>query len=257
MARKTDLVDAANNMRLWDNVTTIETKYTKPATVGGQAITAIAGTAMFMMATKEFGPCGIGWGANILEERFDEGAEMSKGEGDKRIVLGRELNHTVKIKFWFIMDGQRGEIEQYGCTEYLYMTQYGKLKTDGEAPKKSLTDAIKKSLSMLGFAADVYLGMHDNPEFVEAQKAEERVESALDKVAEKEAQHEELLATIKSTIELMQSALSLREAKRIHDSVVRKFAARNETKAILRLKEELDNITAKFGEIDKQERTAK
>lgn len=256
MARK-DLVDSANNMRLWEDVTTIETKYTKPAKVGGQEITAISGTAMFMMATREFGPCGIGWGANIIEERFDEGAEMYKGEGDKRVVLGRELNHTVRIKFWYMLDGKRGEIEQYGCTEYLYLTSFGKLKTDGEAPKKSLTDAIKKSLSMLGFAADVYLGMHDNPEFIEAQMAEERIEAAVDKVAEKEAQAEERLKLIASTIELMNSSGSLREAKKIHDSQVRRFAAKDDTKAVLRLKEELDAITAKFGELDKQGRLAK
>ena len=181
---------------------------------------------------------------------------MVSGEGDNRLVLGRELNHTLKIKFWFVLDGQRGEIEQYGCTRYLYKSKFG-TTTDGEAPKKSLTDAIKKSLSMLGFSADVFLGLFDDTAYVDALKADERVEAAVDKIAEKESQAAERVALIKATLDLMNSALSYREAKKISDSQVRRFAVTNDATAIKRLTDELEKVQAKFGEQDKAERLAK
>ncbi|MCE1084996.1 hypothetical protein LU642_30985, partial [Pseudomonas asiatica] len=114
-----------NNMSIWEKVQTTDTRFTKDAKVGGQQITSLNGTAMIMKATEVFGPAGIGFGWNVVEERFDKGAEMFSGEGDKRVSLGFELNHTIKITFWFMLDGQRGEIEQYGCTQYLYKSKYG------------------------------------------------------------------------------------------------------------------------------------
>lgn len=251
-----DMFKKNPHMRIWDQVEKTDTRYTKKAEVGGQKITSLNGTAMVMKATEIFGPVGIGFGWNVVEERFDEGSEMVSGEGDKRLVLGRELNHTLKIKFWFVLDGQRGEIEQYGCTRYLYKSKFG-TTTDGEAPKKSLTDAIKKSLSMLGFSADVFLGLFDDQNYVDALKAEERIDDAVDKVAEKEAQAEERLELIRSTIELMNSALTFREAKKISDSQVRRLAAKNDAKGVKRLTDELNLIQAKFGEQDKAERLAK
>lgn len=251
-----DMFKPKPNMRIWDQVEKTDTRYTKKAEVGGQKITSLNGTAMVMKATEIFGPVGIGFGWNVVEERFDEGSEMVSGEGDKRLVLGRELNHTIKIKFWFVLDGQRGEIEQYGCTRYLYKSKFG-TTTDGEAPKKSLTDAIKKSLSMLGFSADVFLGLFDDTAYVDALKAGERVEAAVDKIAEKESQAAERVALIKTTLDLMNSALSYREAKKISDSQVRRFAVTNDATAIKRLTDELEKVQAKFGEQDKAERLAK
>lgn len=230
------------NMRIWDQVDKTDTRYTKAADVGGQKITSLNGTAMIMKATEIFGPVGIGFGWSILEERFDKGAEMVSGEGDKRVILGHELNHTLKIRFWFDLDGRRGELEQYGCTRYLYKTKYG-TTTDGEAPKKSLTDAIKKSLSMLGFSADVFLGMFDDPEYVDQLKDEERIEQAEDQEAEKARQQQERLDYIKSVIDTMASAQSPQELKKIHDTAVRKLMRRKDTKGAERISLEWKRIT--------------
>ena len=232
----------STNMHIWEKVSTTDTRYTKAAEVGGQKITSLNGTAMIMKATEMFGPVGIGFGWSIIEERFDEGSEMVSGEGDKRLVLGRELNHTIKIRFWFELDGKRGEIEQYGCTRYLYKSKYG-TTTDGEAPKKSLTDAIKKSLSMLGFSADVFLGMFDDPEYVDQLKDEERIEQAEDQEAEKARQQQERLDYIKSVIDTMASAQSPQELKKIHDIAVRKLMRRKDTKGAERISLEWKRIT--------------
>ena len=232
----------STNMQIWEKVCTTDTRYTKPAEVGGQKITSLNGTAMIMKATEVFGPVGIGFGWSVIEERFDEGAEMASGEGDKRLVLGRELNHTIKIRFWFELDGKRGEIEQYGCTRYLYKSKFG-TTTDGEAPKKSLTDAIKKSLSMLGFSADVFLGMFDDAGYVNQLKDEELIEQAEDQEAEKARQQQERLDYIKSVIDTMAGAQSPQELKKIHDVAVRKLTLRKDTKGAERVSLEWKRIT--------------
>lgn len=240
---------STTNMRIWEKVQTTDTRFTKDAKVGGQQITSLNGTAMIMKATEVFGPAGIGFGWNVVEERFDKGAEMFSGEGDKRVSLGFELNHTIKITFWFVLDGQRGEIEQYGCTQYLYKSKYG-TTTDGEAPKKSLTDAIKKALSMLGFSADVFLGMFDDVNYVQQLQAEQAIEQAEDREAEIEKQKQERLDFLKNTIETMQGAQSLQELKKIHDHAVRRLTARRDDPGVKRIAKELAALTPNFAQGD-------
>jgi len=222
------------NMQIWNRVEKTDTRFTKDAKVGGQQITSLNGTAMIMKATEVFGPVGIGFGWKVTEERFDKGAEMFVGEGDKRASLGFELNHTVKILFWFKIDGERGELEQYGCTPYLYKSKFG-TTTDGEAPKKSLTDAIKKSLSMLGFSADVFLGMFDDRDYVQQRQEEEAIELAVDKDAEIAKQAQDRLDYIKSVIDTMQGAKTPHELKKIHDTAVRQLTLRKDEKGAARI----------------------
>tara|TARA_R110000850_G_scaffold275207_1_gene414127 strand:- start:11115 stop:11834 length:720 start_codon:yes stop_codon:yes gene_type:complete len=232
-------------MKLWEAVCKTDARYTKQAKVGGQQITSLSGTAMIMKATEEFGPVGIGFGWSVTEERFDPGPEIFSGEGDNRFSLGHELNHTVKILFWFMRDGQRGEIEQYGCTPYMYKSKYG-VTTDGEAPKKSLTDAIKKALSMLGFSADVFLGMFDDQDYVAERQSEAALEQAEDKEAEIERQKEERLQWLKDAVETLESAGSEHELKKLHTSYVRTATRRNEDKFIKRLTLAFESRMAEF-----------
>jgi hypothetical protein len=229
-------------MSIWDQVDKTDTRYTKDAKVGGQQITSLNGTAMIMKATEIFGPAGIGFGWKVLEERFDPGVEVFIGEGDKRSSLGVTSNHTVRIAFWFMLDGQRGEIESYGCTNYIYKASYGML-TDGEAPKKSLTDAIKKALSSLGFSADVFLGMFDDKDYVSQLADEQAIEHAEDQEAEKARQQQERLDYIKSVIDTMAGAQSAQELKKIHDVAVRKLTLRKDTKGAERISLEWKRIT--------------
>lgn len=233
------------NMRIWNLVSTTDTKYTKDAKVGGQNITSLNGTAMIMKATEVFGPAGFGFGWTVLEERFDKGAEIFVGEGEKRASLGFELNHTVKIMFWAELDGKRGEFEQYGCTQYLYKSKYG-TTTDGEAPKKSLTDAIKKSLSMLGFSADVFLGLFEDLEYRAVIEDEQRIADADDKLAEEERQKTERLEFIASVIKGLADAQSPNEMKKVHDVAVRKLGARNDAKAVTRITREYEEQKTRF-----------
>ncbi|UQI33053.1 hypothetical protein M3M50_10630 [Pseudomonas bijieensis] len=222
------------NMQIWEKVEKTETRFTKKAKVNGQDITSLSGTAMVMKATELFGPVGIGWGWKIIDERFDEGHEIYIGEGDKRACIGREIGHTLKIALWFIQDGQRGEIEQYGCTRYQYKTSYG-MTTDGEAPKKSLTDAIKKALSMLGFSADVFLGLFDDQTYVDQLKEEEALAMAEDKDAEMLRQKQERVDWLASAVETIGKAVTLHELKLLNVKYVREATRRNEPAFIARI----------------------
>ena len=236
---------STNNLHIWNQVEKTDTRYTKDAKVAGQNITSLNGTAMVMKATELFGPVGIGWGWKVLEERFDDGHEIYSGEGDKRVCIGREIGHTIKICLWFMQDGQRGEIEQYGCTRYQYKTSYG-MTTDGEAPKKSLTDAIKKALSMLGFSADVFLGLFDDDDYVKQRREETAIEVAEDKVAAAEQHKRDRLEWLKDALETMAGAVTLHELKLLNTKYVRSATARNETAYLRRLAEAYETRQAEL-----------
>lgn len=168
------------NLHLWELVDETDPSYTKSAEFDGRKSTTITGTYFVKRATELFGPIGQGWGYEIREDRYDSGAPVVfNGQ-----PAGNEIMHTIKLDLWYKGDG--GEIHtvsHYGHTPYVRMTTYG-LKTDFDAPKKSLTDAIKKCLSMLGFSADVFLGEFDNPEYVEARRTEEEIRKADDQDVE-------------------------------------------------------------------------
>lgn len=152
----------SDNMRIWGAVQTTDPKFTKKFTrSGGFSGTATNATWLAKRATETFGPMGIGWGITILNESIFDGAPMESG--------GCEKVHRVHIKLWYMLDGQRGEIEHFGQTMLVGKNKYGAF-TDEEAPKKSLTDAMSKALSLLGFAADVHLGLYDDVKYVHSLK---------------------------------------------------------------------------------------
>ncbi|CCI77588.1 unnamed protein product [Klebsiella pneumoniae subsp. rhinoscleromatis SB3432] len=171
-----------DNLDLWKRVFKTDERFTKAFTQNGGG-TSINGTYMTMLATREFGPKGIGWGVDIVEERFDIGAPITrqvKGKDNNaswELVLDgngntvNEQHHVVTVRLWYILNGVRGEETAYGCTPYIYGSKYV-ITCDGEAAKKSLTDATKKALSGLGFSGDIFMGLYDNLEYRQKNKAE-------------------------------------------------------------------------------------
>ncbi|EOG4240678.1 hypothetical protein ACLCBZ_004814, partial [Salmonella enterica subsp. enterica serovar Newport] len=149
-----------DNLELWKNVFKTDERFTTAFSVNGGG-TSINGTYMTMIATREFGPKGIGWGVDILEERFDNGAPITRtvkgtdGNNTWELIpdgvggVLTEKHHVIKIRLWYIRNSVRGEEISFGCTPYIYGSKYGPI-CDGEATKKSLTDATKKALSALG-----------------------------------------------------------------------------------------------------------
>jgi hypothetical protein len=149
---------SANKSALWSEVQETDPRYTKTFNrAGGFKGTSTNATWLAKRATEVFGPCGIGWGVKVLDEQIIEGHPITDTCNTKV--------HKVRVQFWYVLDGVRGEIEQFGQTEMVGKNSKG-LYTDEEAPKKSITDAMTKCMSLLGFAADIHLGLYDDNKYV-------------------------------------------------------------------------------------------
>lgn len=235
----------SNNTRIWDQVDTTDPSATKNFTgMGGFKGTAIKPTYLMRKATEIFGPCGEGWGWTVLEDRFDEGGPLQAPtkEWPEAPRINAKL-HTLKIQLWYLgKDGQKCTVEHYGHTPFV-LIQSGKIITDWEAAKKSLTDAIGKCLQPLGFAADIHMGLFDDATYVETVRDEVAITKAEDRVAEEERQKEERLEFIRSTIDTLRGAQSDQERKKIHDIAVRKLMARKDEKGAARISLEWNNLT--------------
>jgi hypothetical protein len=145
---------------LWDRVCTTDAKYTKEfSREGGFKGTAINATWLVREASKTFGPCGIGWGFSVIDEKYVTGAAGT-------------VVHVVRLELWYEFDGKRGRVEQFGQTTMVGVRGNGKAYTDEEAPKKSITDATSKCLSLLGFGSDIHLGMYDDNKYVNDRRRE-------------------------------------------------------------------------------------
>lgn len=156
------------NTTLWAAVEKTDPKYTKQFSRGGGFKgTATNATYLAKKATEHFGPCGTGWGINVLNEELIQGAPLLL-DGQ---VVAHEMIHKVHARFWYVLDGTRGEVEQFGQTQMVGKNKNG-FYTDEEAPKKSLTDAMSKCLSLLGFSADIHLGLYDDNKYVAQLKEE-------------------------------------------------------------------------------------
>ncbi|CAI1757455.1 hypothetical protein AB4J75_09335 [Serratia marcescens] len=225
-----------DNLGIWNRVYKTDAKFTKAFSNNGGG-TSINGTYMVMQATKVFGPQGINWGVEIIEERFDNGAPILRpvrqqdgGTIQEIIPNGAggylcEVNHTVKIRLWYKHGGKTGEVTSYGCTPYIYATNSGKLFSDGEAPKKSLTDATKKALSQLGFSADVFLGLYDDLTYRQENDAEFALKNASEKAEGVTRMREELDEHLAKVAETLKGAVTANEATKVHGSVAREIEA--------------------------------
>lgn len=150
-----------DNLALWNAVETTPPSQTKPITGKSYQGTSPKPHYLIHKATETFGPCGIGWGFTIEDERIEEGA-------------GGERMHIARVKVWFKWAGERGEVEHIGGTQFSGTRRNGNPFTDEDAPKKSVTDALVKALSMIGFAGDIFMGRYDDSKYVNDLRDEER-----------------------------------------------------------------------------------
>ena len=161
-----------DNMKLWQSVCVTDPKAVKPITGKQYKGNSPKPYWVIQRATEVFGPCGLGWGVQILSERFER--------------FGDEALHIAHVKVWYMQDGKRGEIEQMGQTRAAYTSAAGKHIVDEDAPKKSATDGMVKCLSMLGFAGDIFSGQWDDSKYV-AWAAEETARREMPTVTEQQA----------------------------------------------------------------------
>lgn len=156
--------EATKHLDIWDKVEKTDPAFTKPFNrTGGFRGTATNATYLAKRATEVFGPMGIGWGLEVISEEVLEGAFI-----DDR---NREAVHKVHVRLWYKHAGEIGNVQHFGQTTFVGRNKFGTY-TDEEAPKKSLTDAMSKCLSMLGFSADIHLGRYDDNKYVEQVRTE-------------------------------------------------------------------------------------
>lgn len=149
----------SDNLALWHQIEKTPESQTKAITGKPYKGTSPKPYYLVQKATETFGPCGIGWGFEIVNERVENGAE-----GDKV--------HIAHIRVWYEWNGKRGQVEHVGQTMLAGKNRNGPF-TDEDAPKKSVTDALVKALSMIGFAGDIFMGRYDDSKYVSELKAEE------------------------------------------------------------------------------------
>lgn len=142
------------NMALWDRVCVTDPRAVKPITGKQYSGNSPKPYWIVQRLTEEFGPCGIGWGYTVLNERMERMTET-------------DVLHVALVRFWYILSDRRGEVEQIGQTKAVYKTSKGALLVDEDAPKKSVTDALVKCASYIGFAGDIFSGRWDDSRYVE------------------------------------------------------------------------------------------
>lgn len=218
--------DKANpNMALWNQVSTTDLSYTKTMDLEGRPVTTINGMYVAMKATEAFGPIGKGWGYDIIEDRFDNGAPIMAGSGENHRVIAHDVMHTIKLKLWYLRAGRKNYITQFGHTPYIRGSKYGPY-TDFDAPKKSLTDAIKKCLSLAGVCADVHLGMFEDPIYIEGLQLKQRLEDAGDGESVLNDAKEEFFEWLSRQISALPRCPNDRALKRMYQQIVQQARAK-------------------------------
>lgn len=165
-----------NPLRIWQRVELTDPTATRKFTRGGGfSGTAINPTYQYQVVTALLGPCGIGWGYDIVDERLVEGHSRNV-YNEKGAIIGndRTVIHQLRVRFWYVdpATGELGEIDGFGVTTMIGTNKNGPF-TDEEAPKKSLTDALTGCLQKLGVSADVFRGYFDDNKYVAWRANEE------------------------------------------------------------------------------------
>tara|TARA_R110002074_G_scaffold188782_1_gene354525 strand:+ start:228 stop:995 length:768 start_codon:yes stop_codon:yes gene_type:complete len=177
-------VPAQDNLALWNKVQTSHSTTLKGVNLG-RTFKSINAHSQVMAATEQFGPMGLGWG---YEPTYQEIFGMLR----------------CQLKMWAIIDGQRSEFySEGGCAiEPVAGTDAKSIRKAGMANsdifKKATTDALTKGLSVLGFNADVFLGLWDDNKYVAEQKRMEQEErqGQLANIPEREVKVEIPVSTI-------------------------------------------------------------
>jgi hypothetical protein len=219
-----------SNLKIWDSFGKTDPDFTKKNNQGGRSSTSINPVYMVKKATEALGPIGVGWGYRVIEERFDNTAPivLTKGSGNSLPVymtdngaVVYEKTHTVLIEMWIA--GNEQKFCQYGHTRFTYMTKTGSLFVDHDYGKKSITDAMTKCLSLIGVAADVYMGEFDDQNYQQAAKLENDLKKADDKDAEYVSKTQEFSDFLDDRIKAMGMCPNFQAMQTVYGMAVQKI----------------------------------
>lgn len=143
------------NMKLWDVVKRPPETALKQITggrLGKAGMINIDPQWRYQAITEQFGPCGAGW-YYTLEDRW--------------VVDGNagEMVQYAHVLFYYNQGGEWSKgIPGTGGSMLIAKERDG-LRTNDEALKMAVTDALSCSLKLLGVAADVYMGKFDGTKY--------------------------------------------------------------------------------------------
>ena len=146
-AQEAETQDVNDNMALWSLVEETDPKHTKSVSFGGRKFSTIDAYYQIKTATSLWGSYGHRWGLNEIEYHRIADTPM----------------YRVSARFYY--PAGRTPVSFPINTAIKFTTNNGKF--DDDFAKKVETDLITKSLSRLGFNADVFLGMFDDNKYVE------------------------------------------------------------------------------------------
>ncbi len=167
----------SDNLRIYNAVRAVPEEAQK-AIKGGRlsGMTDINPMWRIKTLTEQFGPCGIGWKYEIVNQWYEA----------TPAVNGGELTAHVKINLYVKADNEWSEpIPGIGGSMLIAKETKG-LYVDDECYKKALTDAISVACKALGFGADIYWAKdrtkYDRPQETTPQPEEPQPETYRDKV---------------------------------------------------------------------------
>ena len=136
-----------NNLEFWSKVCKTPINKTKQVKQGGMSYTTINAQYQLKQATNQFGAYGVSWGLYDLKHEL--------------INIDEEILLVLSAQF-------KAKESNFPITNSIYLRRKTKngLKLDTDAYKKLETDTLTKALSKLGFNADVFEGLYDNPNYL-------------------------------------------------------------------------------------------
>ncbi len=145
-------------MDLWNSLCITDPSKVKPITGKSYKGSSPQPYWLVQRATETFGPCGQGWGIEIVQQGFQQ-------------CNAETMMHYATVRVWYMQEGKKCSVEHMGGTMAMYKTSTGKMIYDEDAPKKSVTDAMVKALSFIGFAGDIFSGIWDDWKYQEMAAA--------------------------------------------------------------------------------------
>jgi len=135
-----------SNLELWDAVCKTPKEKTKVVSQG-RKYTTVNPQYQIRCATDQFGPYGSNWGFKSIE--------------NTTMQIGEEILLTIKAVFFH----PSGEFPITNSNKLL-AKQSKRMFLDTDAYKKLETDTLTKALSRLGFNADIFEGLYDDPNYI-------------------------------------------------------------------------------------------
>ena len=140
-----------DNLEFWNSVEKTDPEHTKKVTAGGRSLTAINAQQQIKNATSKWGMYGRAWGLKDIKLDY------------VKDLTNNQILAVAQCVFYY----PKGEFE-IGSSILVQSWVLSKTynKVDDDFLKKLETDMTTKSLSKLGFNADVFLGYYDDNKYV-------------------------------------------------------------------------------------------